>query len=231
MSREAPRLAHHARETVRLPHNKITLALHQLRPAIGPLERPLLLLHGLGEHSPTALPTEVGSWPGPIWGLDFTGHGESTVPLGGGYTCELLMADVDIALAHLGEATLFGRGLGAYVAVLIAGARPTLVRGAVLSDGPGLSGGGTRPGTVAVITVDPAESGPPDPFALAELSRDLRPEDYAQSFAREAVKSSGLDVPIVVAAYARPDWLRAVAAEYGIEAMTVGQALEHYASV
>jgi pimeloyl-ACP methyl ester carboxylesterase len=40
------------------------------------------------------------------------------------------MADVDIALRHLGEATVLGRGLGGYVAFLIAGARPTLVRGA-----------------------------------------------------------------------------------------------------
>ena len=54
------------------------------------------------------------------------------------------MADADAALAHLGPATVYGRGLGAYVALLIAGARPDLVRGAVLDDGPGLVGGGSR---------------------------------------------------------------------------------------
>ena len=55
------------------------------------------------------------------------------------------MGDADVALAHLGAATVLGRGLGAYVALLIAGARPHLVRGAVLCDGPGLAGGGIGP--------------------------------------------------------------------------------------
>ncbi len=41
--------------------------------------------------------------PGPIFALDFTGHGASTVPSGGGYTAEMLMADVDAALAELGR--------------------------------------------------------------------------------------------------------------------------------
>ncbi|MPY95909.1 MAG: alpha/beta hydrolase [Acidimicrobiia bacterium] len=217
--------------TVSLAHNKVSLALHQLRGPLLPTSpvRALLLLHGLGEHIPAGAPAEVGPWPGPVWGLDFTGHGRSTVPVGGGYTCELLMADVDVALHHLGEATLYGRGLGAYVALLVAGARPALVRGAILADGPGLSGGGTRPGTVAIVTVDPAGSGPPDPFALLELSRDVRPADYAQAFAREAVRSSGLDVPLVVSAYARPEWLRAVSEEYGVETLPVARALELFA--
>ena len=48
----------------------------------------------------------------PVWALDFTGHGASSMPVGGGYFCELLMADVDAALAHLGPTTLYGRGLG-----------------------------------------------------------------------------------------------------------------------
>lgn len=219
-------------ELVTLAHNKVSLALHHLR---GPLPagvalRPLLLLHGLGEQIPAEVPAEVAGWPGPIWGLDFTGHGASTVPVGGGYTCELLMADVDVALQHLGEATLYGRGLGAYVALLVAGARPAVVRGAILADGPGLSGGGTRPGNVAIVTVPPGEHGPPDPFALHELSRDVRPIDYAQGFAREAVRGSGLDVPLVVSAYARPEWLRAVAEEYGVETLPSARALELYAS-
>ena len=55
------------------------------------------------------------------------------------------MGDVDAALAHLGPSTVLGRGLGAYIALLIAGARPDLVRGAVLADGPGLVGGGREP--------------------------------------------------------------------------------------
>src|SRR4051794_5598930 len=107
--------------TVWLRHNRIQLALHQLQGGSGV---PLLLLHGLGEQTSSDIPAELRSWRGPIWGLDFTGHGRSTVPVGGGYTCELLMADADVALAHLGEATIHGRGLGGYVAVLLAGARP-----------------------------------------------------------------------------------------------------------
>src|SRR5688572_14199327 len=114
-----------------LKHNRIELALHRLRAGQG---RALLLLHGLGERSPELVPEELAGWPGPIHALDFTGHGASTVPRGGGYTCELLMADADVALARLGEATVVGRGLGAYIALLIAGGRPEQVRGAVLRD-------------------------------------------------------------------------------------------------
>ena len=36
-----------------LTHNKIRLALHEVRPGSG---RPLLLLHGLGEQSPASVP-------------------------------------------------------------------------------------------------------------------------------------------------------------------------------
>ena len=98
----------------------------------------LLLLHGLGESSPVgAARTWAAHWPGPVAALDFTGHGHSTVPAGGGYTAEILLADADVALAELGAATLVGRGLGAYVALMLAGARPQQVRGAVLCDGPG----------------------------------------------------------------------------------------------
>ena len=97
--------------TVTLQHNRIELALHQLRPATGE-GRPLLLLHGLGECSPTSVPHDVESWPGSIWGLDFTGHGESTIPVGGGYSAEVLLGDVDAAINHLGTVTLVGRGLG-----------------------------------------------------------------------------------------------------------------------
>ena len=117
---------------VMLQHNKVTLALHEVRPGTG---RPLLFLHGLGE-SADMMSTLSVNWAGPVWALDFTGHGESSVPAGGGYSSEILMADADIALRHIGEATVVGRGLGAYIAFLIAGARPTLVRGAVLLDGP-----------------------------------------------------------------------------------------------
>jgi pimeloyl-ACP methyl ester carboxylesterase len=111
------------------------------------------------------------------------------------------MADADTALGRLGRATLLGRGLGAYVALLLAGARPKPVRGAILCDGPGLAGGGSRPGSPTVIVpwlASRGEGATPDPFAQAELARDLRPPDYATSFLRQATQLSGLARPISV---------------------------------
>ena len=96
--------------SVRLRHNRVELALHELRPAAG---RPLLLLHGLAERSPSAVPAHLAAWPGAVWALDLTGHGDSDVAIGAGYFCEALMGDVDVAIAHLGAVTLYGRGLGA----------------------------------------------------------------------------------------------------------------------
>ena len=134
--------------TVTLAHNKVRLALHHLRDgADGGGVRPLLHVHGLGERSPDVVPEVLASWPGQVWALDLTGHGDSSIPAGGGYSCEVLMGDADSAVAHLGPVTVYGRGLGGYVALLIAGARPELVRGAVIDDGPGLTGGGVEPGT------------------------------------------------------------------------------------
>ena len=221
---EAPKRRHpyvYEGEPYPLQHNKIQLALHELRKGAQPR---LLLLHGLGEQSPSELPAWAQAWPGSVHALDFTGHGASTVPHGGGYTCEVLMGDVDVALARLGPCTVVGRGLGAYVALLIAGARPQLVRGAVLDDGPGLAGGGTGPGAVSVLHVQPADEGPPDPWALLELTRDVRPPDYATSFARQAIQLSGLRAPLAVVARWRPPWLAAVAEEPGV--VTAGSVAE-----
>jgi pimeloyl-ACP methyl ester carboxylesterase len=212
---------------LRLRHSRIELALHPLRQGNG---RPLLLLHGLGERSPARPPANLAPWPGPIWALDFTGHGGSTVPAGGGYTSECLMGDADAALAELGEATVRGRGLGAWVALLIAGARPRQVRGAILSDGPGLAGGGARPGSPVIPYVDPAATGPPDPFALVELSRDVRPPEYATAFVRLANELSGLGRPLSVCAVERPEWVRAVLEEPGVEASSLAAALAFHAA-
>jgi pimeloyl-ACP methyl ester carboxylesterase len=213
---------------VRLRHARAELALHELRAGSGTA---LLLLHGLAERSPDTLPPHLADWPGPVFALDFVGHGASTVPHGGGYTAEMLLADADTALRHLGEATVLGRGLGAYVALLLAGARPDAVRGAILFDGPGILGGGTGPGPSVVAAVDAEAAAPPDPFALAELSRDIRPPDYATSFVRLATQTSSLEHPITVASVNRPDWVEAVVREPGVLSSSLADALANYAGV
>ena len=229
-------------------HGKIELALHHLRPASdtftngigtnrtgtnGTGTRPLLLLHGLGESSPTDVPWYVATWPGPIAALDFTGHGDSSVSRGGGYTAEILLADADAALGALTDGdperaiTVLGRGLGAYIALLLAGARPTQVHGAILADGPGLAGGPTGPTSQSFFSL-PTDGSSPDPYALVELGRDLRPPDYAASFVRLALAGSELDEPIAVTTVVRPDWLDAVAREHGVMDVTLAEALAVY---
>ena len=213
--------------TVFLLHNKMKLAFHTLRETSGPK---LLLLHGLGEHSRKELSGEVASWPGAVYALDFTGHGESTIPGGGGYTAELLMGDADVALGMIGEATVLGRGLGGYIGLLLAGARPRQVRGCIIADGHGIAGGGDRPGMPIVRGVAERDT-TPDPFALVELAADLRPADYAAKFAQLAAEHSGLDVAVTVSAKARPDWLKAVLAQRGSTEGTVAEGLERYARI
>lgn len=229
--------------TLTVRHNRIDLALHRLaagasnpgdgRPVPGEPGRdgawPLLLVHGLGERSPDTVPEHLASWPGDVWALDLTGHGASARPVGGGYTCEFLMADVDAALAQIGPATVHGRGVGAYVALLIAGARPDLVRGAILDDGPGLAGGGPDPPSPFVLTEPLARPGTPDPYALLELSHDVRPPDYAATYARQAATLSGLDTAIVVCAETRPPWLAAVASEPGVRVLSRRRAVRVFA--
>jgi pimeloyl-ACP methyl ester carboxylesterase len=219
-----------ALSTVRLRHNRIELALHELRSGEG---RPLLHLHGLAERSPSEVPAHLIEWPGPVWALDLAGHGDSDVAPGAGYFCEVLMGDVDTALAHLGSVTIFGRGLGAYVGLLAAGGRPELVRGTILFDGPGLAGGGPWPVSpyITSTVAPPPPGGTPDPWAVLELTRDVRPPDYATTFARQAATRSGLDTAIAVTGVNRPPWLEAVAKEPGTVECTVADAVALYAAV
>lgn len=215
---------------VEVRHGRSRLALHEVRGGTGSAA---LALHGLGENAKSVLTQElVAGWPGgPVWALDFLGHGASIRPAGGGYTSESLMADTDAALRHIGPATVFGRGIGAYIALLIAGARPDLVRGAVLCDGPGMAGGGPAPTSPAIMTpkVTPGQpADAPDPFALLELARDVRPADYAFNFARQAVTLSDLKVPITVAAVSRPEWLEAVLEQPDVQTSTLADAMALY---
>jgi pimeloyl-ACP methyl ester carboxylesterase len=214
-----------------LQHNHLSLALWELRGGTG---RPLLLLHGLGERTTPEAIAAVEAWPGPVHGLDFTGHGASDVPKGGGYYCEILMADADVALAALQRdgdvagVTVVGRGLGGYVALLVAGARPDLVHGVVIADGPGLHGGG--PGPTSPMLFRPEQDGStPDPVALVELATDVRPPDYARTFAWQASALAGLETAIAVAAVNRPPWLAEVAAQPGVVEADLTSALELFA--
>lgn len=219
-------------ERTTLQHNKIELALWRLREGEG---RPLLLLHGLGERTSPAWLDLVAAWPGPVHGLDFCGHGASEVARGGGYYCEVLMADADAALGALDPdstgdpgITVLGRGLGGFVALLVAGARPELVHGAIIADGPGLHGGGPGPATPMLLR--PEQTGEtPDPFALIELATDVRPPDYARTFAWQASALSGLDTAIAITAVVRPPWLAEVASQPGVVETDLASALALFA--
>ena len=83
-----------------LTHNRVRLALHTLRESDG---RSLLLLHGLGERSPDRVPGFAEQWDGPVAALDFTGHGASTIPRGGGYTAELLLGEEGVGERRAAE--------------------------------------------------------------------------------------------------------------------------------
>lgn len=226
--------AHQLGEVTMLRHGKVDLALHHLRGALAEGGRPLLILHGLGEAAPRTVPTWADRWPGPVAALDFTGHGASTMPRGGGYTAELLLGDADAALGALTEGdvsktiTVVGRGLGAYIALQIAGARAAQVHGAILVDGPGLAGGPTGPTSQSFFSL-PSSEATPDPYALVELGRDLRPPDYATLFVRLALAGSELEEPIAVASVFRPEWLEAVAKEHGVTHSSLAEALTTYA--
>jgi len=215
-----------SRRVEHVTNGRLRLAVHVLAEGEGV---PLLLLHGLGDRTGAERPAWSAAWPGPVLGLDFTGHGSSDRPVGGGYTPENLMADVDAVLAVHGPVCIVGRGLGAWVALLIAGARPQLVHGVVLADGTGLAGGGPEPPSPHVTSFDGPAEDRPDPYALLELARDVRPPDYAVDFVRFAVEESEREAPIVVSARIRPPWLEAVADAVGVVDLPLEEAVAHLA--
>lgn len=178
-----------------LRHGRIKLALHSLSAGEGPK---LLLLHALYDSSRNwgQLPEY---WPGPVYGLDFSGHGESDRVAGGAYYAELLLADADAALAHIGPAAVAGAGIGAYVALLLAGARPDQVAAALLLPGAGLAAGGdwpdfSKPFAVPIAAAEADGNGELDPF-LRVLESDVRPTEYVARFAAAARRL--LMVPLV----------------------------------
>jgi len=172
---------------MRLRHGRIELELHQRARRDG---LPLLLLHALYGSS-ADWGEAVAVWPGSIYALDFCGHGHSDWLTGGGYCPELLVGDADAALAHIGRAAVAGAGLGAYVALLLAGTRPADVPAALLLPGAGLDGSGATPDfsrrfpTHLIGVEPPASAARHDPLVCAnEMS--VRPIAYAQAFAETA---------------------------------------------
>jgi len=178
----------------RLRSGRYTVALHTLRDGTGPALLCLHALRGQGADFAELAP----SWPGRVLALDFAGHGASERPRGAGYTPELLVADADAALAHAGgEACVVGAGLGAYVALLLAGARPDRVGAAYLLPGAGLEGGGALPRTqldgealqremAALLEATAHRDAPACDPMVRLLDNDPRPPDYARSFADAA---------------------------------------------
>jgi len=189
----------------RLPHGRIGIALHRLSsewpesPEPDPAEGrpPLLLLHALGA-SAQAWRAEPPAWPGAVHALDFAGHGASDPVRGGGYSPEYFLGDADRALGAIGDrAVVAGRGIGAYVAMLLAGARPDRVPAALLLPGAGIEGGGARPGTdrwtilsleaweARIATDSAAYAAGTDP-AVSLADHEYRPDAYVAGFAQAA---------------------------------------------
>jgi len=191
---------------ISLRHGRVTLALHPLREGTG---RALLCLHAVGGSAHDF--REVARlWSGPVFALDFSGHGDSSPLRGGGYFPENLAGDADAALARIGPALLVGAGVGAYVALLLAGGRPDAVPAALLLPGAGLEGGGPAPDPAADTISRWEDLGAPlagcDP-AVRRLERDLRPPEYAEAFARAAGR-----LLLAEGDFPQPPWWKAVRA-------------------
>jgi pimeloyl-ACP methyl ester carboxylesterase len=172
---------------MRLQHARVALEVHELSHRDGPA---LLLLHALGGSS-ADWSEAPALWPGRVYGLDFCGHGHSEWIRGAAYAPELLAGDVEVALAHIGSATLAGAGIGAYVALLMAGGRAATVPAALLLPGRGLAGGGGEPNfDRAPLTMTTPTAGEPMPVGCdphcGALQFDTRPPDYAAHFANAA---------------------------------------------
>lgn len=188
---------------MRIKHGRIHLELHALAQRDG---LPLLLLHALFGSS-ADWGEAAALWPGPVFGLDFAGHGQSDSIVGGAYYPELLVGDADVVLAHIGRAAIAGAGVGAYVALLLAGARRDSVPAALLLPGAGLEGGGAMPDfhrEFPELPVGSRAAGACDPM-VQSLLRDVRPVDYAESFANAARR-----LLLVDDGEPRPPWWEAV---------------------
>jgi len=199
---------------MRLTHGRVTLELHELRQAAGPA---LLLLHEL-YGSAASWGEAPAMWPGAVYALDFCGHGRSDWIKGGGYYAELLVSDADAVLAQVGHAAVAGAGLGAYVAALLAGARPDIVPAALLLPGAGLDGGGERPDFDRPrVPLDVAVPGEPggDHDPLVRVLEDVRPSDYVAALVEPARR-----LLLLEDGEPRPPWWQALRRHPRAEALT-----------
>ena len=188
---------------MRIRHGRLTLELHELARRAGPT---LLLLHALyGSSEDWGEAPAV--WPGPVYALDFAGHGKSDWVAGGVYYPENLAADIDAALQHIGGAAVSGAGLGGYLGLLVAGARPDLVSALLLLPGPGLEGVGAAPDFDAPFPhlddLPPADHRT-DPMVRL-LETYVRPVEYVAPFAHAARR-----VLLAEDGTPRPPWWDAV---------------------
>ena len=76
-----------------------------------------------------------------------------------------------------------------------------------------------------VFVADDEDDATPDPYALFELSRDVRPPDYAQEYVRQVMQWSGLDRPIAVSTVTKPEWIEAVIDEPGVVEISLDEAV------
>ncbi len=168
---------------IHLHHLGVTLALHPLTRGTG---LPLLLLHPLGASAAywRSLPV---AWEGPVYALDFSGHGDSRRLHGGGYSPEYFVADADTALARIGTAAVAGAGLGAYVALLLAGARVDDVVATLLLPGAGLAGGPPQPDFSRPFPLLETDDAPADTDPAVWIADGMvRPPEYALELAEPA---------------------------------------------
>ena len=174
---------------IKLRSGRNEVALHTLSERAGPK---LLALHAL-QGSAQDFATVAATWPGAVYALDFSGHGRSDWLAGRAYSAERWAADADAALNHLGEARLFGRGVGATAALLLAGARPDKVPAACLAPGAGLHACGEHPDVNRVVedraflkecleVSSRGDGSGPDPFVI-ETESHHRPRRYGLGFA------------------------------------------------
>lgn len=186
-----------------LKHGRLTIQLLQLSQGDSPETPPLLLLHALGSSAAEwrsdwdRAGGEGTLWNGPVYALDFVGHGQSDHVTGRYYYPELFLVDADRALEEIGDrAYLVGAGIGAYVAMLLAGSRPDRIPAALLLSGRGLASGGVQPNfdhppagidswQAGIQRAARAYSESTDPF-VATCEQDIRPAEYASEFAAAA---------------------------------------------